>query len=173
MNRVKCQCHTKSQRWAKKVNFQLGPYMLMSMSLNYFFFIWYIWDLRYINHYILFNAKSILCKNTSIFNNSFEHVYAVWMQKKKNKVFFQTIQFSMSIPFSFIQPTHRTLSGYFTPDQSGPGSDVNEGILHIPQIFGIFGASSSDFLVSFPGHSLEESYPFAEKHSVSSTTSTD
>ena len=38
--------------------------------------------------------------------------------------------------------------------QSGPGSDGNEGVLHIPQSYSITGTSPSDCLVSYPGHSL-------------------
>ena len=46
------------------------------------------------------------------------------------------------------------LSGATTPGQSGPGSDGNEGVLCIPQSPSITGTSSSDCLVSLPGHSL-------------------
>ena len=46
------------------------------------------------------------------------------------------------------------LSGATTPGQSGPGSDGNEGVLHIPQIFSTAGTSPSDCLVSYPGHLL-------------------
>ena len=46
------------------------------------------------------------------------------------------------------------LSGAITPGQSGPGSDGNEGVLRIPQRSSIAGTSSSDCLVSYPGHSL-------------------
>ena len=45
---------------------------------------------------------------------------------------FQTIQFSISTQFSSIQPIDWILSGATTPDQSGPGSDSNEGVLCIP-----------------------------------------
>ena len=48
----------------------------------------------------------------------------------------------------------RALSGATILDQSGPGSDGNEGVLRIPQSSGITGASPSDCLVSYPGHSL-------------------
>ena len=41
-------------------------------------------------------------------------------------------------------------------------SDDNEGVLCIPQISSISGTSPSDFLVLYPGHPLEESYPSAE-----------
>ena len=37
--------------------------------------------------------------------------------------------------------------------QSGPGSNRNEGVLHIPQIFKA-GTSPSDCLISYPEHSL-------------------
>ena len=36
---------------------------------------------------------------------------------------------------------------------------AKEGVLHIPQSSCITGPSLSDCLVSYPGHSLEESYP--------------
>ena len=53
-----------------------------------------------------------------------------------------------------------TLSGATTMGQSGPGSDGNEGILHIPQSSSITEASPS-CLMSHPGHLLGvESYPF-------------
>ena len=34
------------------------------------------------------------------------------------------------------------------------GSDGNEGMLHIPQNSSITGTSASDYLMSYPGHSL-------------------
>ena len=73
--------------------------------------------------------------------------------------------------FSSIEPIDRALSGATTPGQSGPGSDDNEGVLHIPQSSSIAGTSPSDCLVSYPGHSLGGvgSYPSAEKQSVYST----
>ena len=46
------------------------------------------------------------------------------------------------------------ISGATTPDQSGPGSDGNEGVLCIPQSSNITGASPSDCLVSYQGHML-------------------
>ena len=51
-------------------------------------------------------------------------------------------------------PIDRTLSGVTTPGQSGPGSDGNEGVFHIPQSSSITGASPSDCLVLYPGHSF-------------------
>ena len=59
-------------------------------------------------------------------------------------------------------PIDRTLSGATTPGQSAPGDDGNKGALYILQSSSITGASSSDCLVSNPGHSLGESYHFAE-----------
>ena len=38
--------------------------------------------------------------------------------------------------------------------QSGPGTDGNEEILHIRKSSSITGASQSDCLISYPGHSL-------------------
>ena len=45
------------------------------------------------------------------------------------------------------------------PGQSRPGSDVNEGVLHIPRRSNIIGASPSDCLVSYLGHSLASLTP--------------
>ena len=45
-------------------------------------------------------------------------------------------------------------SGATTPDQFGPGSNGNEGVLRIPQGPSITGPSLSDCLVSYPVHSL-------------------
>ena len=42
---------------------------------------------------------------------------------------------------SSIKTLDRTLSGASTPGQSGPGSDGNEGVFHIPQSSNITGAS--------------------------------
>ena len=60
---------------------------------------------------------------------------------------FQTIQYRISTQFSSIQPIDRALSGATTPGQSGPGSDGNEGVLHMPQSSSIAGTSPSDCLV--------------------------
>ena len=52
------------------------------------------------------------------------------------------------------------LSSATTPGQSGPGSDDNEGVLHIPQSSSITGTSPSVCFVLYPGHSLRGgSYP--------------
>ena len=57
--------------------------------------------------------------------------------------------------FRSIWSIDRILSGTITPGQSGPGSDDNEGVLHIPQISSITGTSPSHCLVLYPRHSLE------------------
>ena len=57
--------------------------------------------------------------------------------------------------FSCILPINRALSGATIPDQSGPGSNGNEGVFCIPQSrTGITGTSPIDCLVSYPGHAL-------------------
>ena len=58
------------------------------------------------------------------------------------------------------------MSGATTPGQSGPESDGNENVLCIPQSSRITGASSSNYLVPYPEHSLGKSYPSAEVQSV-------
>ena len=50
-----------------------------------------------------------------------------------------------------------------------PGTMEIKGVLRIPQNSSITGASISDCLMSYPGHSLGESYFVAEKQSVYST----
>ena len=54
---------------------------------------------------------------------------------------------------SFIWSIDRTLSGTTTSGQSGPGSNGNEGVLHVPQSFKI-GALPSNFLMSYPRYLL-------------------
>ena len=58
----------------------------------------------------------------------------------------------------------KALSCATTSDQSGLGSDGNQGILCISQ--SITGASPLDCLVSYPRHSSRESYPSEEMQSV-------
>ena len=77
-------------------------------------------------------------------------------------VLFQATQFSS------IWPIDRTLSSATTLSQSGPGSDGNEGKLHIPQSSSITGTSPSDCLVSYPRQSSGEVLPL-EMQSVYST----
>ena len=67
-----------------------------------------------------------------------------------------------------------TLSSATTPGQSGPGSDGNQGALHIPQNSSITGTSPSDYLVSYTWYSFgEASYPSAEKPSMYSAAPAD
>ena len=56
---------------------------------------------------------------------------------------------------------------------SGPGSDGNQGMLHIPQSSSITGDFPPDCLVSYPGHLLRVFYPSAEMQSVYSTAPAD
>ena len=65
-----------------------------------------------------------------------------------------------------IWPIDRTLSCATTSDKSGPGGDVNEGVIHIPQSSSITGTSPSDCLMSYTAHSLWGPYPSAEKQSI-------
>ena len=55
-----------------------------------------------------------------------------------------------------IRSIDRTLSGATTVGHSGPGSNGNEGVLHIPQSFSVEVLQWYD-LVSYSGHSLEKS----------------
>ena len=50
------------------------------------------------------------------------------------------------------------------------GAMTMKEVLHIPQSSSIIEPSQSDCLVSYPEHSIRESYPPAEKQSVDSTT---
>ena len=63
-------------------------------------------------------------------------------------------------PFSSIWLIDRNLSGSTSPGESGPGSDGTEGVLCTPPNSTITGASLSNFLVSFPGHSSGEPFVF-------------
>ena len=60
-----------------------------------------------------------------------------------------SIQFSISMQFSCFWPIDRNPSSATTLDQSGPGSDDNDGKLYIPQSFSSAGTSPSDCLVSY------------------------
>ena len=59
------------------------------------------------------------------------------------------------------------------PGQSEPGSDGRKGVLCIPQSSSITGALPSDYLVSYAGNWLGESYPSAEKPPLYSTAPVD
>ena len=87
-------------------------------------------------------------------------------------VLFQTVQF-ISTQFSSIWPIFRNLSDATTPGQSGSGSNINKGVLHIPKSSSITEASLSDCFVSYLGYSLEESYPSVEMQSMYSAAPAD
>ena len=72
-----------------------------------------------------------------------------------------------------IWPVDRNLSGATSMSQSRPRSDGREREHSIPQSSDITGASPSDCVVSYPGHSLEKSYSSAEMQLVYSTTPAD
>ena len=74
---------------------------------------------------------------------------------------------------SSIWPIDRILSCAIIQGQSGPGSDGNEMVLHIPQSSSINGASPSDCLVSYPENSWGVSYPSAEMQWVYFTAPAD
>ena len=107
-----------------------------------------------------------LCKWTVLFQTIQFCISTVSMSKIGQ---FQTIQFSISMHFSSIWPIDKTLSGTTTRGHSGPKSDGNEGVLHIPQRSSITGTSLSDCLVLYSGHSLAGSYSSAAVQSVYST----
>ena len=88
-------------------------------------------------------------------------------------VLLQTILFSISTPFSSVWPIDRTLSGATTPGQSGAGNNDNNGVLCILQSSSITGTSPSNYLVSYPEHSLVESYLSADMKSVYSSAPVD
>ena len=72
-----------------------------------------------------------------------------------------------------IWPIDRTLSSAITQGQSGPGSNGNKEVLCIPQNSSITGASLLDYLLSYSGHTLEESYPSAGMQLMYSAAPTD
>ena len=123
-----------------------------------------------VQSFFFFCLDAVKCKNGSILNNSVLHTYTVYMSKA---VLFQAIQFNIRTHFSSIWLRHRNLSGATNLGHSEPGSDCNKEFLGIPQTSCINGDSLSDFLVSYQGHSLGESYPFAEMQSVYSAAPAD
>ena len=62
----------------------------------------------------------------------------------------------------------RALSDATNPGLMGSGINGNEGLFHIPEISKI-GASPSNCSMSYPGHSLGETFPSGEIQSVYST----
>ena len=97
-----------------------------------------------------------------ITNNSIKQSF-VYIQLNDQTVLFLTLQFSMSFAWmqlkwsnSSIWLIDKALSSANTQGQSGPGSNDNEGALHIPQNSRT-GASSSDGLMPYPKYLLKES----------------
>ena len=72
------------------------------------------------------------------------------------------MQFNISTQFCSILPIDRTLSRATTPEQSWPANDGNKGVQNILQSSGITGTSPSNRLVSYPEHTLRESYSSTE-----------
>ena len=69
------------------------------------------------------------------------------LKKKKKKSVDVHFLFYVKVLYCKLNYLDRTLSGATTPDQSGPGSDGNKGVLRISQSSSITGA--------LPSHSLE------------------
>ena len=117
--------------------------------------------------YLIPDLVYMICKHKSTELSSSKYCYVLL-----------TIQFSIGHYFalslmsnSSIWLIDRTLPGTTTLSQSGPWSDGKEEVLRSPQSSSITGASPSDCLMSYPGHSLGRgSYPSAEMQSVYSTT---
>ena len=118
----------------------------------------------------------ILLFNTNYF---IQHYSFVYTQLNGSKYYYVslTIQLNTSHLFphnlnvkKFYLTQDKTLSDATTLGQSGPKSNCNEGILHISQSSCITGASPSDCLESYAGHSLGVRFYFsAEIQSVYST----
>ena len=72
--------------------------------------------------------------------------------------------------FSSILTTDKTLSGATIPGQSAPRSDGSEEVLCIPQSSSITGISSSDCLMTYPGHSLEWRLPLCREMQLGYST---
>ena len=66
----------------------------------------------------------------------------------------------------FFYSTHRWDPNryYHSPDQSGPGSNGDEGVFHIPQTSKT-GTSPSDRVTSFPGH-IDPQPPPSSTHMI-------
>ena len=74
---------------------------------------------------------------------------------------------------SYIWPIDKTLSGAASPGQRGSGSNSNKGVLGISQSFSLTGTLPSDCLLSYPEHSLGQSYPSVVMQWVYSTAPAD
>ena len=100
------------------------------------------------------SINSILTNSSNSINSvSYKYKFCSHIVKCQNSSF-QTIEFNISTQFSSIWSIDRILSGATTPSHRGPGTDSNEGVYSIPQRSKITGTLRSDFLVSYPWHSL-------------------
>ena len=131
------------------------------------------YNLRLISLFICLYMVKWLRVLLYITNNSMKHQLFVYIQLNDQTVLFLTIQFNLSHLFalslnlkSSTRLIDRTLSGSTTLGQSGPGSNSNEGVLHIPQWSSITGALPLNCLMSYLRHLLEKFYSSAEMWSV-------
>ena len=114
-----------------------------------------------------------------ITNNSIKHQSFVYTQLNDQTVLFQTIQFSMSFIYTQFKYKTTLFDLQIEPNQVLPlQARVDLGAMAIKgyrQSPSITGASPSDCLVSYPGHSLVGwgSFPSAEMKSVYSIAPAD
>ena len=101
----------------------------------------------------------------SITDNSIKYQSFSYTQLNEKTVLFPTIQLSISIHSSSFCPIVMTLSGATISGQSGPGSDANKEVCHIPQSSSISGASPSGCLVSYSEQSLGGGLTFLQRFS--------
>ena len=158
--------------WFYGISTSVG-YLILNPLYTYIYWIYFIWFgciLWHINHCRLFNAKFlfihiyqiyiyiyiyIICKHILLitFLNEPEILHTV-------KCFQVLLYYSHNLTCHLfahivysIWPIDRSLSGPTTPSQSGPGSNGNKEVLHIPQISNS-GSLPLDGLKSYPGHML-------------------
>ena len=86
-------------------------------------------DSWHINHWRLFNAKSILYIQTVLFG-TIQFIITTQFKYKNSSISNGSV--NIRTMFRSISPIDRTLLGSTTPSKSGPRSDSNEGILCIP-----------------------------------------
>ena len=124
------------------------PNPLYTYTHIYIYIYIYIYDLS--THFldnILKQAYALFCTHL----NGFKYCYVT--HNLTPFIFLHTV--------CSIWPIDRTLSGATTPGQGGSGSNGNEKALYIPQISNA-GASPSEGLMSYPGHSLGRVLPLCK-----------